>query len=76
MERLVPAFCDELAMNPVTVPEWRGPAPKPAEVSVAARRLIDLANRVPAGRWVSYGDLAEAYVTAHGVNMRVVWPVR
>ena len=56
-------------MNPGTVPVWRGPAPKPAEVSVAARRLIDLANRVPAGRWVSYGDLAEAYVTAHGANM-------
>lgn len=36
---------------------------------MAARRLIDLANRVPGGKWVSYGDLAEAYTAVHGQNM-------
>jgi alkylated DNA nucleotide flippase Atl1 len=56
-------------MTDQSVPKWRGPAPKPADASVAARRLIDLANRVPGGKWVSYGDLAEAYTKVHRQNM-------
>ncbi len=52
-----------------TLPIWRGPAPKPLDASVAAGRLIDLANRVPPGKWVSYGDLADAYMAAHREKM-------
>ena len=36
------------------------PGPIPANASPIARRLIAIANLVPAGRWVTYGDLAEA----------------
>lgn len=51
------------------LPVWNGPAPKPVDASVAAKRLIELANLVPAGRWASYGDLADAYVVRYGENM-------
>lgn len=56
-------------MSEVRVPVWNGPAPKPGDASTAAQRLIDLANLVPAGKWVSYGDLADAYVVRHRENM-------
>ena len=45
------------------LPEYR-PAPVPAHASSVARRIITAANLVPAGRWVSYGDLAEAIGSA------------
>ena len=56
-------------MAATVIPVWRGPAPMPREASLAAQRLIALANLVPAGMWVSYGDLADAYITKHGENM-------
>lgn len=37
--------------------------------SDVARRLVDLGNLVSAGTWVSYGDLAEAFVARDGENM-------
>ena len=54
---------------PEVVPSWSRPAPAPADASVVARRLIEIANKVPAGTWVSYGDLADAYTAVHERNM-------
>ena len=56
-------------MSEMQIPVWNGPSPKPRDASTPARRLIDLANLVPAGEWVSYGDLSEAYVVRNGANM-------
>ena len=56
-------------MTAETVPVWSGPAPTPIGASVVAQRLVGLANSVPAGKWVGYGDLADAYTTIHGENM-------
>lgn len=56
-------------MSEMQIPVWNGPSPKPRDASTAAQRLIDLANLVPAGEWVSYGDLADAYVVHNGENM-------
>ena len=56
-------------MSEMQIPVWNGPSPKPRDASTPARRLIDLANLVPAGEWVSYGDLADAYVVHNGENM-------
>jgi hypothetical protein len=55
-------------MSEMQIPVWNGPSPKPRDASTPAQRLIDLANLVPAGEWVSYGDLAEAYVVRNGAN--------
>ena len=55
-------------MSEMQIPVWNGPSPKPRDASTPARRLIDLANLVPAGEWVSYGDLSEAYVVRNGAN--------
>jgi alkylated DNA nucleotide flippase Atl1 len=56
-------------MSEMQIPVRSGPSPKPRDASAAAQRLIDLANLVPAGEWVSYGDLADAYVVRNGANM-------
>jgi O6-methylguanine-DNA--protein-cysteine methyltransferase len=48
----------------MTAPPEFTPAPAPAYASSVARRIIAAANLVPAGRWVSYGDLAEAIGSA------------
>ena len=56
-------------MNASKVPLWNGPAPKPRDASVAAQRLVDLANMVPRGKWASYGDLSDAYIARHRENM-------
>ena len=36
------------------------PSAVPATASDVARRIVAVANAVPAGRWTTYGDLAEA----------------
>jgi alkylated DNA nucleotide flippase Atl1 len=56
-------------MTAEVVPVWGGPAPTPIGASMVAQRLDDLANGVPAGKWVGYGDLADAYTSIHGENM-------
>jgi len=56
-------------VNASKVPLWNGPAPKPRDASVAAQRLVDLANMVPRGKWASYGDLSDAYIARHRENM-------
>jgi alkylated DNA nucleotide flippase Atl1 len=43
----------------VAVPTYR-PRPVPVAASDVARRIVAIANLVPAGRWTTYGDLAEA----------------
>jgi alkylated DNA nucleotide flippase Atl1 len=60
------------------LPTYR-PAPVPLSASPVARRIIAAANLVPAGRWVTYGDLAEAVgSSARGVaaSLSSVTPLR
>lgn len=40
---------------------WTGPAPVPADGPLMTRRLVHLANLVPAGRWISLSDLVRSY---------------
>lgn len=50
---------------------WAGPIPARPDTSVLARRLADLANRIPEGCWVSDADLAFAYAVRFGKPVTV-----
>lgn len=50
---------------------WDGPTPAPPDMSVTARRLVEIANLIPAGCWATDADLAFAYAVRFGKPVTV-----
>jgi hypothetical protein len=48
------------SLEPSRVPQWT-PAPMPAHWGDSKRRAVALCNAIPAGRWTTFTNLAEAF---------------